>query len=126
MPRAEPSRTTAVIKLVLTVTTLIALAIVIKLVVDAVQQAVKSTKKNLSDRGVNISSSGVAIKTERQQVTTERSADAARAGIMKAWKASTFNVPWALSKASNLSGSTHDKNKEEWEAIHGPKKHKTH
>lgn len=35
---------------------------------------------------------------------------------MKAWKSSTFEVPYLLSKGSNLAGSSHDKNKAEWEA----------
>lgn len=34
---------------------------------------------------------------------------------MKGWKASTFNVPWALSKTTHLGGSRHDKNREQWE-----------
>lgn len=34
---------------------------------------------------------------------------------MKGWKAATFNVPWALSKATHLGGSRHDKNREQWE-----------
>lgn len=36
-------------------------------------------------------------------------------GLMKGWKASTFNVPWALSKTTHLGGSRHDKNREQWE-----------
>lgn len=36
-------------------------------------------------------------------------------GIMQGWKASSFNVPWALGKVSNLTGSSHDKNREEHE-----------
>lgn len=35
---------------------------------------------------------------------------------MKAWKASSFKVPYLLSKGSNLGGSSHDKDKEVWEA----------
>ncbi|KAM0788482.1 hypothetical protein ACM66B_001615 [Microbotryomycetes sp. NB124-2] len=126
MTKTEPSRAAAAVKLILTIVALVALVVVIKIVVDGVQQAINSTKQTLSERGVNVTSSGVAIKTDRPQVTAEQSADAARSGIMKAWKASSFEVPWALSKASNLAGSTHDKNKAEWEAVHGPKKHKTH
>jgi hypothetical protein len=36
---------------------------------------------------------------------------------MKGWKASSFEVPWLLKKTTNLGGSKHDKNKEEWEKI---------
>lgn len=38
---------------------------------------------------------------------------------MKGWKASTFNVPWALSKTTHLGGSRHDKNREQWEKESG-------
>lgn len=34
---------------------------------------------------------------------------------MKGWKNTTFNVPWTLNKVTNLGGSKHDKNKQEWE-----------
>ncbi|SCV67895.1 BQ2448_5506 [Microbotryum intermedium] len=68
----------------------------------------------------------VAVKTDKRQVTAEETADKMRSGLMKGWKASTFKVPSSLAHASNLAGSTHDKEKSDWEAKHGPKKHKNH
>ncbi|SGZ29676.1 BQ5605_C050g12474 [Microbotryum silenes-dioicae] len=85
-----------------------------------------STKDSLAHQGVSISSKGVAVKTEKRQVTAEETADKMRNGIMKGWEASTFKVPSSLAHSSNLAGSTHDKQKTEYEAKYGPKKHKNH
>ncbi|KAM0754545.1 hypothetical protein T439DRAFT_331566 [Meredithblackwellia eburnea MCA 4105] len=57
----------------------------------------------------------VAVKTDRRAMTMEETEDRIQAGIRKGWKASTFEVPWMLSKGTNLSGSSHDKSKAEWE-----------
>jgi len=34
---------------------------------------------------------------------------------MEGWKSATFTVPWLLQKTTNLGGSKHDKDKEDWE-----------
>lgn len=38
-----------------------------------------------------------------------------KSGLMRGWKATSFQVPWLLQKASNLSGSSHDKSKVEFD-----------
>ncbi|ORY74304.1 hypothetical protein BCR35DRAFT_306761 [Leucosporidium creatinivorum] len=115
-----------IIKLIVTIALLGGFLFAVMLAVRAFNSAVASTKESLAGRGVNISSSGVAVKTEKRAKTAEESADAARSGLMKAWKSSSFKVPYLLSKGSNLGGSRHDKDKEEWESKYGPKKHKNH
>lgn len=49
-------------------------------------------------------------------MTMEETQDSLQAGIFKGWKASTFNVPSTLKYGTGLGGSSHDKQKAEWEA----------
>ncbi|GAA6011386.1 hypothetical protein JCM10207_008322 [Rhodosporidiobolus poonsookiae] len=114
------------IKLLITLGIAGALLYGIKVAVDAVQQAVVQGKDTLNKRGVTLDKSGMSVKTDRRAMTQEETEDRLQRGLMKGWKASTFEVPWLLQKTTNLGGSSHDKNKTEWEKTHGPKKHKGH
>ncbi|GAA5821478.1 hypothetical protein JCM11251_004641 [Rhodosporidiobolus azoricus] len=96
-----------------------------KLLVEAVQEGIAQGKESLEKRGVNVSREGMTVKTNKRALTQEETEDRLQRGLMKGWKASTFNVPWLLSKTTNLGGSKHDKNKQEWEKANGPKKSKT-
>ncbi|KAI5481550.1 hypothetical protein MNV49_002776 [Pseudohyphozyma bogoriensis] len=92
---------------------------------EATDAAVKSTKEKLEARGVNLSSKGAAIKTDRRAYTAEETADQLQRGIMQGWKHSKFDVGGALAYTTRLAGSSHDKNKAEYEKIHGPKQKKS-
>ncbi|POY72504.1 hypothetical protein BMF94_4330 [Rhodotorula taiwanensis] len=111
-------------RLVVTVAVLAGLAYMIRLVVKAINEGVDSAKGTLQQKGVNVSTTGASIRTDKRAVTQEELGDQMQRGLMKGWKASTFNVPWALTKTTHLGGSRHDKNKEEWEKANGPKQYK--
>ncbi|KWU44133.1 hypothetical protein RHOSPDRAFT_34357 [Rhodotorula sp. JG-1b] len=112
------------IRLVLTLAILGGLAYVARLLMKAINEGVDSAKGTLQQKGVNVSSSGASIRTQQRAVTQEQVGDKLQRGLMKGWKASTFNVPWALSKTTHLGGSRHDKNREQWEKENGPKQYK--
>merc|ERR1712080_143960 len=112
------------IRLVLTLAILGGLAYVARLLMKAINEGVDSAKGTLQQKGVNVSSSGASIRTQQRAVTLEQVGDKLQRGLMKGWKASTFNVPWALSKTTHLGGSRHDKNREQWEKEDGPKRYK--
>jgi len=78
----------------------------------------------------------VSVKTDKRALTVEETQDRLqryvaissriesllilsstllRSSLMQGWKAATFSVPWLLQKTTNLGGSKHDKDKEEWE-----------
>ncbi|GAA5974247.1 hypothetical protein JCM11641_003350 [Rhodosporidiobolus odoratus] len=112
-------------KLLITFAVLAALGYGLKLAVEAVQDAIAQGKDALGKKGVTIGKSGMSVKTDRRAMTQEETEDRLQRGLMKGWKASTFEVPWLLQKTTNLGGSAHDKNKTEWEKTHGPKQHKS-
>ncbi|TNY20841.1 hypothetical protein DMC30DRAFT_416578 [Rhodotorula diobovata] len=118
----EPSKPW--LKLVVTLVILAALGYAAKLALAAINESINSAKSAMEKKGVQVSSSGASVKTNKRALTQEETEDRIQRGIMKGWKASSFNVPWALGKVSNLSGSTHDKNREEHEKKYGPKKSK--
>ncbi|GAA5831100.1 hypothetical protein JCM3766R1_006235 [Sporobolomyces carnicolor] len=109
------------IKLVVTLAVFSAIFVGIRFGVAAYNAALSSTKQNLQARGVNVSADGVSVKTDRRALTVEETQDKLQRSIMNGWKSATFSVPWLLQKTTNLGGSKHDKDKEEWEKKHGPK-----
>ncbi|GAA5855840.1 hypothetical protein JCM8547_000381 [Rhodosporidiobolus lusitaniae] len=121
-PPPAPSTLWTIFKLLTTLAVLAAIGYAIKLALDAVNDAVAQGKQALDKKGVSISKSGMAVKTDRRALTQEETEDKLQRSLMKGWKNSTFQVPWLLQKTTNLGGSTHDKQKEEWEQTHGPKK----
>ncbi|BGP14475.1 hypothetical protein JCM10213_004597 [Rhodosporidiobolus nylandii] len=124
-PPPPPSAAWAWAKLVVTLVVLAALAYGLKLAVAAVQDAITQGKDALNKKGVTLGKSGASIRTDKRAMTQEETEDRLQRGLMKGWKASTFEVPWLLQKTTNLGGSAHDKNKTEWEKTHGPKQHKS-
>ncbi|BGP54256.1 hypothetical protein JCM8202_001392 [Rhodotorula sphaerocarpa] len=112
------------IRLILTLAVVAMLVYGIRLIVLGIQEGIQSAKGNLQQRGVNVSASGASVRTQKRGVTQEQIGDQLQRGLMKGWKAATFNVPWALSKATHLGGSRHDKNREQWEKDYGPKHYK--
>ncbi|GJN87167.1 hypothetical protein Rhopal_000112-T1 [Rhodotorula paludigena] len=127
-------------RLIITLLILAAVAYGAVLAFKAITEGIDSAKKSLEAKGVKVNSTGASVKTDRRAYTQEETEDrlqshcrgalgssaAAEEGLMKGWKNTTFNVPWTLNKVTNLGGSKHDKNKQEWEKTHGPKPHKTH
>ncbi|GAA6037282.1 hypothetical protein JCM8097_008661 [Rhodosporidiobolus ruineniae] len=122
-PPPPPASTAWILfKLALTALIVGGLLYGVKLAVMAVQDAVAQGKDALGKKGVTLDRSGVKVKTDRRAMTQEETEDRLQRQIMKGWKSSTFEVPWLLQKTTNLGGSKHDKNKDEWEKTHGPKK----
>ncbi|BGP46472.1 hypothetical protein JCM10450v2_002317 [Rhodotorula kratochvilovae] len=124
IPPPEPSKPW--FKLVLTLLVLAALAYGASLAYAAITDGINSAKQAMEKKGVQVSKSGASVKTDKRALTQEETEDRLQRSLMKGWKAATFNVPWALSKVSNLSGSTHDKGKAEYEKKYGPKRSKQH
>ncbi|GAA5901166.1 hypothetical protein JCM8208_002293 [Rhodotorula glutinis] len=112
------------LKLVVTLFVLALLGYGAKLALAAISDSINSAKAAMEKKGVAVSSSGASVKTNKRALTQEETEDRIQRGIMQGWKASSFNVPWALGKVSNLTGSTHDKNRAEHEKKYGPKKSK--
>ncbi|KAH8924108.1 hypothetical protein BT69DRAFT_1280887 [Atractiella rhizophila] len=75
--------------------------------------------------GYTLTEDGMQVKTEHRSSTVSEQTDAMNLGIRRLWKNTKFNVPPILA-GTGLSGSKHDKNKDEWEteasALYGPKK----
>lgn len=63
----------------------------------------------------NVGIASVAVKTDRRAMTQEQTQDKLQSSIMRAWKATQFNVPGVL-KGTRLAGSAHDKNKADYDA----------
>ncbi|GAA5923057.1 hypothetical protein JCM1841_000297 [Sporobolomyces salmonicolor] len=120
-PQPDPSKFWAWIRLIVTLAVVAALIYAIRLAVNIVNEFTTSTKKQLQDRGVHISKDGVAVKTDKRAMTMEETEDRLQRSIMKGWKATTFEVPWVLQKTTHLGGSSHDKNKSEYENKYGAK-----
>ncbi|GAA5998755.1 uncharacterized protein JCM10292_007211 [Rhodotorula paludigena] len=113
-------------RLIVTLLILAAVAYGAVLAFKAITEGIDSAKKSLEAKGVKVNSTGASVKTDRRAYTQEETEDRLQRGLMKGWKNTTFNVPWTLNKVTNLGGSKHDKNKQEWEKTHGPKPHKTY
>ncbi|GAA5935859.1 uncharacterized protein JCM15063_001827 [Sporobolomyces koalae] len=109
------------IKLIVTLSVFAVLVIAIRWGVVAFNAAIDTTKQNLQRRGVDVSADGVSVKTDKRALTAEETQDRLQRSIMQGWKATTFSVPWLLQKTTNLGGSKHDKDKQEWEKKYGPK-----
>ncbi|GAA5917064.1 hypothetical protein JCM5296_004078 [Sporobolomyces johnsonii] len=120
-PQPDPSKFWAWCRLLVTLAVVAVLIYGIRLAVNIVNEFTSSTKKQLQDRGVHISKDGVAVKTDKRPMTMEETEDRLQRSIMKGWKATTFEVPWVLQKTTHLGGSTHDKNKAEYEKKYGAK-----
>ncbi|GAA6053835.1 hypothetical protein JCM3770_004742 [Rhodotorula araucariae] len=122
VPPAEPSKPW--FQLVVTLLVLAVLAYGASIAYAVFHEVKTSAKQAMEQKGVQVSKSGASVKTGRRALTQEETGDRLQRGLMRGWKAATFNVPWTLSKVSNLSGSTHDKNREEHEKKYGPKRSK--
>ncbi|GAA6007800.1 hypothetical protein JCM11491_003968 [Sporobolomyces phaffii] len=109
------------IKLVITLLVFAGVIQGIRFAVIAYNAALSSTKENLQKRGVNVSADGVSVKTDKRALTVEETQDRLQRSLMQGWKSATFSVPWLLQKTTNLGGSKHDKDKEDWEKKYGPK-----
>ncbi|KAH8916768.1 hypothetical protein BT69DRAFT_1287402 [Atractiella rhizophila] len=88
---------------------------------QAYNQGIANTKASLKKRGYTLTEDGMQVKTEHRSSTVSEQTDAMNLGIRRLWKNTKFNVPPILA-GTGLSGSKHDKNKDEWEQKHGPKK----
>ncbi|KEI42838.1 uncharacterized protein L969DRAFT_177927 [Mixia osmundae IAM 14324] len=83
------------------------------------KEALAATKKDLKAKGYDVHSNTLAVRTDKRALTKEETQDAMQAGMMKGWKASTFNVPGIMQPV--LGGTAHDKNKAEYDAKHAKK-----
>ncbi|GAA5976988.1 hypothetical protein JCM5350_007517 [Sporobolomyces pararoseus] len=109
------------VKLIFTLIVFGVIFVGIRFGVTAYNAAVSSVKEDLQKRGVNVSADGVSVKTDKRALTVEETQDRLQRSLMQGWKSATFSVPWLLQKTTNLGGSKHDKDKEEWEKKYGPK-----